>query len=345
MQEMTCDGLPLGARSTHWRAGSRRCRPSSGPLPGTAPPPCRQRPDQQWPGVAATGRHRPRVAATGRHRPRVAATSRQRPRVAATGGHRPRMAVTGRQWPKRAVTGRKCAGEERRDGEEKPYLTEIVAAEELRRPTAVGLQRPHARRHRLPIVAGTSARPTAATLDQRLPLVAVAAEDGRESRRNQVIDKDVVTGKGRIEAKERMQRHRLRPTMVAVLLWLLACAVAGFFLITLLDANVSPSSTSSLSSATAVYELPEAHKTASELRWMREAAAPQLSKIRQWNGAIEDKTESNQKLWKAPLNPQFVPCSKPSLSYMSPQASRGYLLVSTNGGLNQMRAGVRNCIS
>ncbi|XP_042436359.1 O-fucosyltransferase 7-like isoform X2 [Zingiber officinale] len=75
---------------------------------------------------------------------------------------------------------------------------------------------------------------------------------------------------------------------------------------------------------------------------MREAAAPQLSK---WNGAIEDKTESNQKLWKAPLNPQFVPCSKPSLSYMSPQASRGYLLVSTNGGLNQMRAGIADMVA
>ncbi|XP_074587208.1 O-fucosyltransferase 7-like isoform X2 [Curcuma longa] len=81
-----------------------------------------------------------------------------------------------------------------------------------------------------------------------------------------------------------MQRRRLRPTMAAVLRSLLACAVAGFFLIALLDANVSPSSSSSLSSAAAVYELPERHdirpiRRPSELKWMREAAAPRLSKM------------------------------------------------------------------
>ncbi|KAL5982296.1 hypothetical protein ACLOJK_016367 [Asimina triloba] len=45
-------------------------------------------------------------------------------------------------------------------------------------------------------------------------------------------------------------------------------------------------------------------------------------------------------LWKPPSNRGFVPCVEPSDTYSPPGESRGYLLVHTNGGLNQMRAGL-----
>ncbi|KAF6139573.1 hypothetical protein GIB67_015530 [Kingdonia uniflora] len=45
-----------------------------------------------------------------------------------------------------------------------------------------------------------------------------------------------------------------------------------------------------------------------------------------------------EKLWKCPPNRDFVPCVEPSPTYSPPAESRGYLLVHTNGELNQMRA-------
>ncbi|KAE9457388.1 hypothetical protein C3L33_10702, partial [Rhododendron williamsianum] len=57
------------------------------------------------------------------------------------------------------------------------------------------------------------------------------------------------------------------------------------------------------------------------------------------------------KLWKQPQKQDYVPCVEPSLTYKSKELlfhvvspgtgeTRGYLIVHTNGGLNQMRAGV-----
>lgn len=83
-----------------------------------------------------------------------------------------------------------------------------------------------------------------------------------------------------------------------------------------------------------------------------------------------EKIEDYAKLWIAPSSRGFVPCVKPnpafsrkkstltdlqiknsafhsvklSSSTTAPGESRGYLFVSTNGGLNQMRAGVGNSI-
>ncbi|CAK9163573.1 unnamed protein product [Ilex paraguariensis] len=50
-------------------------------------------------------------------------------------------------------------------------------------------------------------------------------------------------------------------------------------------------------------------------------------------------------LWKRPPNRDYVPCFEPSSSYTSPGESRGYLLVNTNGGLNQMRAGISDMVA
>lgn len=52
-----------------------------------------------------------------------------------------------------------------------------------------------------------------------------------------------------------------------------------------------------------------------------------------------------EKLWKPPSNRGFVPCVMPSSSHSAPVESRGYLLVSTNGGLNQMRAGISDMVA
>ncbi|CAH2033620.1 unnamed protein product [Thlaspi arvense] len=51
------------------------------------------------------------------------------------------------------------------------------------------------------------------------------------------------------------------------------------------------------------------------------------------------------KLWKHPPNRNFVPCVNPNPNYKSPLESRGYLLVHTNGGLNQMRAGICDMVA
>ncbi|KAK9749011.1 hypothetical protein RND81_02G096100 [Saponaria officinalis] len=51
------------------------------------------------------------------------------------------------------------------------------------------------------------------------------------------------------------------------------------------------------------------------------------------------------KLWKPPPNRDFVPCIRPTDSYTPPAEPQGYLLVNTNGGLNQMRAGICDMVA
>lgn len=51
------------------------------------------------------------------------------------------------------------------------------------------------------------------------------------------------------------------------------------------------------------------------------------------------------KLWKKPPNRDYLPCVEPSNLYTPPAESNGYLLVHTNGGLNQMRAGICDMVA
>ncbi|XP_026391122.1 O-fucosyltransferase 7-like isoform X1 [Papaver somniferum] len=98
------------------------------------------------------------------------------------------------------------------------------------------------------------------------------------------------------------------------------------------------------------YKLPSQHEIGhhgSELSWTQELTPPQFSKLpppsQKLNAA--NRNRDIDKLWKAPQNKDFVPCVDPSPEYSLPTESRGYLLVHTNGGLNQMRAGICDMVA
>ncbi|KAL2584739.1 hypothetical protein AAZV13_14G146000 [Glycine max] len=72
--------------------------------------------------------------------------------------------------------------------------------------------------------------------------------------------------------------------------------------------------------------------------WMRELAPPHLSKAPLPTPKLSGSKGNldYQKLWKPPSNRGFLP---------SPAESQGYLLVHTNGGLNQMRSGICDMVA
>ncbi|CAL0317854.1 unnamed protein product [Lupinus luteus] len=95
------------------------------------------------------------------------------------------------------------------------------------------------------------------------------------------------------------------------------------------------------------------HTTHDLQSWTQELAPPHLyhlskdplptSKIQNLNGS---KGNSDyEKLWKPPSNRGFLPCTNHTPNYTTPAESRGYLLVHTNGGLNQMRAGICDMVA
>ncbi|CAN6679018.1 unnamed protein product [Malus baccata var. baccata] len=53
----------------------------------------------------------------------------------------------------------------------------------------------------------------------------------------------------------------------------------------------------------------------------------------------------DDKLWKIPPSPDFMQCIEPSPNYTPPAESWGYFQVRTNGGLNQMRAGICDMVA
>lgn len=86
-----------------------------------------------------------------------------------------------------------------------------------------------------------------------------------------------------------------------------------------------------------------------EQSWTQELPPPHLSQTplpsRKLDVASGNSNSNVVKLWKPPANRDFVPCVYPSSNYTSPAESRGYLLVHTNGGLNQMRAGICDMVA
>ncbi|KAK7373002.1 hypothetical protein VNO80_06395 [Phaseolus coccineus] len=88
--------------------------------------------------------------------------------------------------------------------------------------------------------------------------------------------------------------------------------------------------------------------TAQDLQsWTRELAPPHLSKAPLSTPKLNGTRGylDYQKLWKPPSNRGFLPCTEPTPNYTTPAESRGYLLVHTNGGLNQMRSGICDMVA
>ncbi|CAK8568135.1 unnamed protein product [Lathyrus sativus] len=83
--------------------------------------------------------------------------------------------------------------------------------------------------------------------------------------------------------------------------------------------------------------------------WTQELVPLHLSKDQlsasKLNDSKEDTNLNYEKLWKPPPNHGFLPCTKPTLNYSTHENSRGYLLVHTNGGLNQMRTGICDMVA
>ncbi|KAJ6811843.1 uncharacterized protein M6B38_150985 [Iris pallida] len=141
--------------------------------------------------------------------------------------------------------------------------------------------------------------------------------------------------------------RRLRPSTVSRLRWLLTCAIAAIALTALLAVHVSPPS--------AALKLSKQREIgfrgwSAELSWTQESAPPQLSKLPFSSEKIEqlggkNGTSALAKLWKQPSSRDFVPCVAPSSNYSSAGESRGYLVVNTNGGLNQMRTGICDMVA
>ncbi|MQL73167.1 hypothetical protein Taro_005515, partial [Colocasia esculenta] len=138
-----------------------------------------------------------------------------------------------------------------------------------------------------------------------------------------------------------MQRIRLSAGNLSLLRWVLTCAIGAIALGALVVVHVfSASEVPALSDA---YKLSKKqheigyHGWNGELSWTQESAPPQLSKV---STASHKGHSAPEKLWKQPSSRDLVPCVDPTSSYSSPSETRGYLLVHTNGGLNQMRAGV-----
>ncbi|MBA0692186.1 hypothetical protein Goari_009769, partial [Gossypium aridum] len=75
---------------------------------------------------------------------------------------------------------------------------------------------------------------------------------------------------------------------------------------------------------------------------MKYTPLPTLLKTR-FNGAGGNL--DSEKLWKLPEARDFVPCIQPSSNYTTPDKTRGYLLVRTNGDLNQMRTGICDMVA
>lgn len=127
--------------------------------------------------------------------------------------------------------------------------------------------------------------------------------------------------------------------------WLLSLAGAGAVTAAAALLAVALHASSASASSGAPYRLAKQPRESEELRWEQEFAPPQLAspQARKLDGANDGAAK--KRLWLPAPSRRFVPCVTPSPEYRRPGASRGYLLVHTNGGLNQMRAGISDMVA
>ncbi|CAN6466883.1 unnamed protein product [Victoria cruziana] len=151
------------------------------------------------------------------------------------------------------------------------------------------------------------------------------------------------------------QRRRIFRVLssVSLLRLLLLCAIVTISLAAILSCCIFPSVKVAVDHGSPTKQNEVAIERRSyELHWTRvssprqllKEAAP-LQKLFIHSERVNDMVILN-KLWKPPSIREFVRCVQPSKSYvLAPNGSKGYLLVNTNGGLNQMRAGISDMVA
>ncbi|XP_044478388.1 O-fucosyltransferase 7-like isoform X1 [Mangifera indica] len=141
-----------------------------------------------------------------------------------------------------------------------------------------------------------------------------------------------------------MQRRRRR--LVVVLRKLIMCAVCVISLVALLSVHVRVFPSSEVLDFSDPYKLPTVTQH-TEQSWTQEFPPPHFSKAPLPSRKLDGASGSSDfgKLWKSPPNRDYVHCVDPSPNYTSTAPSRGFLLVHTNGGLNQMRAGICDMVA
>ncbi|XP_059636301.1 O-fucosyltransferase 7-like isoform X1 [Cornus florida] len=148
------------------------------------------------------------------------------------------------------------------------------------------------------------------------------------------------------ERKREMQQKRCRWRTLGLLRKSLTCAVCSIALVALFSVHVRIFPSSRV--PTMLHD-PHMFSTQHEIEYQKlsreqiftQAFTPPSSGKFVGASGISD----TDKLWKPPPNRDYVHCVEPSSSYTSPEESQGYLLVNTNGGLNQMRAGICDMVA
>ncbi|KAK4792319.1 hypothetical protein SAY86_022754 [Trapa natans] len=148
-----------------------------------------------------------------------------------------------------------------------------------------------------------------------------------------------------------MQKRRRRALLVLVLRKLLTCAICAIALVALLAVHGNVFHFSKLPAASESLKLPSQdikyQTVGAERSRKQELMPPHSSKPPVSSSKLDDQSSSMylRRLWKPPPNRDIFPCIDPSSNYTGPAESRGYLLVHTNGGLNQMRAGICDMVA
>ncbi|KAF3788455.1 Uncharacterized protein EJ110_NYTH08702 [Nymphaea thermarum] len=141
------------------------------------------------------------------------------------------------------------------------------------------------------------------------------------------------------------QRRLIRLRSVSLLRFIFVFALTTISLAALLSYHIFPAGKVPLLHVPLAKHEIAIERRIGELHWTTESSPPQLLKeSSQKLDKVNGMTDLS-KLWRRPSNRSFTQCVEPSESYEGPNGSEGYLLVHTNGGLNQMRAGISDMVA